>query len=169
MKHLLTLSLILFALAARPCAQTTGVPFVNDLQIRLPPTYVPQGSGTTSCTNLGFTPGAPFVAAFDTNAVGSTAAILLFDFVGCNSPGFPFFPAQPATCAGPVAGGTNVWYALSFSPLPVPMAGITSTTGMTRWNVNVPAGPGFVWVQAVLIDPCSSLTFKFSQAIGFSW
>ena len=158
---------------SQPCAQTTGVPLVNDLRILLPPTYVPAGSGTTSCgpgTNQGFIPGAPFVVAYDVNAVGSTGAILLLDFFNpCSSPGFPFFPAQLPTCAGPVTGGTNLWYALGFTPVPVPVPGITGTTGITRWNFNVPLGPGTVWAQCVILDACSSLSFKFSQALGFSW
>jgi hypothetical protein len=176
MKALLTVSLTLLSLSlgSRLGAQaTTGVPFVNDLRVLLPPTYLPQGSGATSCTpasNLGFIPGAPFVVAYDLSTTTATGAILLLDFFNpCNSPGINFGPAQPVGCAGPVAGGTNLWFALSFSPMPVPVPGLTNSAGYTRWNFNVPPGPGQVWAQAFILDACSGTSFKFSQALGFSW
>lgn len=154
-------------------AQTTGVPFTNDLEISLPPLYIPQGSGVTSCTapsNMGFIPGAPFVVAYQSTSVSSTAAILLLDFfTPCQSPGFPFTPTATVACAGPIAGGTNLWYALGFSPFPVTVLGITNTTGRTRWNFNVPVGPGQCWAQVLFLDLCSPATFKFSQALGFNW
>ncbi|MCC6672661.1 MAG: hypothetical protein IT458_16470 [Planctomycetes bacterium] len=168
--HKFLLALVLSTAAAS--AQTTGVPFVNDLAIRLPPTYVPQGSGTTSCNNLGFVPGAPFPVFYDVTAVGSTAVVLMLGFVGCTPAGIPFLPSQPVGCAGPPAGTplTNLWFSVNFgggSPFPVP--GIMSSAGMARWNFTVPPGPASMWAQAVLLDPCSSWGFKFTQALGFSW
>lgn len=174
MKSLLPLVAGLALFAPTLVAQTTGVPAVNDLRVLLPPLYVPAGSGLTSCaagTNQGFIPGAPFVVAYELSAVTSTGAVLLLDFFNpCNSPGIPFFPVQAATCAGPVAGGTNLWYSLGFVPAPVPVFGVTNTTGVARWNFSVPAGPATVWAQAVILDACSTWGgLKFSQALGFSW
>lgn len=173
MLRVLSILFLSLLCASRTTAQTTGVPNVNDLQIRLPPLYVPTGSGTTSCgpgTNQGFIPGAPFPVAYETTSNTATAAVLLLDFFNpCSSPGFAFFPAQPVTCAGPIAGGTNVWYALGFAPVPVAVVGVTNALGYTRWNFNVPLGPGTVWAQCLFLDTCSSLNFKFSQALGFSW
>ncbi len=152
-------------------AQTTGVPGVNDLRMLLPPTYLPQGSGATSCNNLGFIPGAPFVAAYDLTVGTGTAAILLLDFVSCTPAGLGLSPSAAPACAGPLAGTplTNLWYSLNLTPAPIPVPGFINTTGMARWNFNIPAGPGFVWAQAFILDACSPWGFKFSQAHGFSW
>lgn len=172
MKPLLSL-LLAFLISAPALAQTTGVPFANDLEVLLPPLYIPQGSGVTSCTppsNMGFIPGAPFVVAYQSTSATATAAILLLDFFNpCQSPGFPFFPTSAVSCAGPVTGGTNLWYALGFSPFPVTVLGATNAAGFTRWNFNVPAGPAQVWTQVLFLDLCSPTTFKFSQALGFNW
>ncbi len=70
-------------LCAKIEAQTTGVFGVNDLRIYLPPAYLPQGGGLTSCapgTNMGFTPGAPFTMFYDLTAFTGTTAILMLDF-----------------------------------------------------------------------------------------
>lgn len=168
----LSLSLSLCVLASPLAAQTTGVPGANDLTVRLPPTYVPQGSGATSCNNLGFVPGAPFVVAYEVSASTATGAFLMLGFAGCTAAGLPFMPSATAACAGTPAGTplTNLWFSINFgggSPFAVP--GIMNSAGMARWNFNIPAGPGTMWAQAVLLDACSPTGFKFSQAHGFSW
>lgn len=152
-------------------AQTTGVPAVNDLTMMLPPSYSPVGSGTVSCSTF-VTTGASGtnVVAFNLDAPGATAAWLMVSPLGCIAQNFAFTPTATPACAGPPAGVplTNLWLSLGFGgPFPVLVPGIVNSTGMTRWNFSItwPIAP--IWVQCLMLDPCSPTTFKFSQAMGF--
>ena len=161
---------LLLLLPGHATAQTTGVPGVNDLEVRLPVAYVPQGSGATSCNNLGFYPGAPFPVFYDLSSGGFPNA-LLFGLAGCTSPGIPFLPAAAPGCAGPLAGAplTNIWLSLVVPPAPLAVPGNPNAAGISRWNFTVPAGPFTLWAQAIILDPCAPPGFKFSQAQGFSF
>lgn len=170
MKPLATVTALLLAIAALP-AQTTGVVGVNDLTMMLPPSYVPAGSGTVSCTTF-VTTGATGtnVVAFGLDAPGATAAFLLVSPLGCIPNYFPFMPSALPTCAGPAAGSplTNLWLSLvAGGPFPMAIPGVINSAGWTRWNFTLgwPIPP--LYFQGLLIDPCSPTLFKFSQAMGF--
>ena len=160
---------ISFSLAT---AQTTGVPNVNDLTVRLPPTFTPQGSGAMSCNLLPGTYGpTPFVAAYELSATPGMPTMLLLSLGTCTPAFFPF-PTGTVGCAGPLAGTppSNIWLSLvPIGPFPITVPGIPSTTGMTRWNFTIPGGAGTLWTQAMIFDPCAPWGFKFSQAQGFTW
>lgn len=152
-------------------AQTTGVVGVNNLQMLLPPAYVPTGGSTVSCSTFVTT------GATGANAVGfmldsptATSTFLLISPLGCVPTFFPFLPSAAATCAGPAAGAplTNLWLSLvAGGPFPLIVPGQINSAGFTRWNFNLtwPIAP--LYVQALMIDFCSPTTFKFSQAMGF--
>jgi hypothetical protein len=161
---------LLLGAAALP-AQTTGVVGVNDLTMILPPVYIPVGSGTVSCSTF-VTTGAvgTNVVAFALDAPTATTSLLLVSPISCVPQFFPFLPTAPAACAGPAAGTpvTNLWLSLGVGgPFPLPIPGITSPAGITRWNFNItwPIPP--LWFQGFMLDACSPTTFKFSQAMGF--
>lgn len=163
-----TLATVL-ALAAP--AQTTGVPGVNNLQMMLPPSYVPAGGSTVSCTTF-VTTGATGlnVVAFQLDAPTATAVVLLISPLGCTQQYFPFLPSAAAGCAGPPAGTplTNLWLSLvAGGPWPLAIPTISPPPGPFRWNFNLswPIPP--VWIQGLMLDPCAPPGLKFSQAMGF--
>lgn len=163
--------LILFSGLAN--AQTTGVPFVNDLLVRLPPTFLAQGSATTSCNFVGFAAAVPpYVVAYELSAPTATATFLALGAGGCTATLLPFGPpAAPITCAGPLAGSplTNLWFSINFAgPWPIFVAGVPNSAGITRWNFTIPSVPTQpIWAQGVMLDTCSPFGVKFSQALGF--
>ena len=165
---LATASLLLgFALPA----QTTGVVGVNDLQMLLPPTYVPTGSGTVSCSTF-VTTGAVGTnsVGFLLNAPGATSVWLLVSPLGCVPNYFPFLPSATAGCAGPPAGTplTNLWLSLvAGGPWPFAIPGQVVLGALSRWSFTLtwPIPP--LYFQGFMLDPCSPTTFKFSQAMGF--
>lgn len=166
---LATAALVLCGFAA---AQTTGVVGANDLAVRIPPTYVPMGSGTTSCNFVGLAVATPpYVVAYDTAAPSATAVFLALGMGGCTPNLLPFTPTATPACAGPLAGApfTNLWFSINFSgPWPIFVPGILGTTGMARWNFTIPSAPSApIWAQAIYLDTCSPTGFKFSQALGF--
>ncbi len=159
---------LLFA-AAPLSAQTTGVPGINNLQMMLPPGYLPTGGSTVSCSTF-VTTGATGtnVVAFQLDAVGATGAMLLVSPLGCNPTYWPFFPTAAPACAGPLGGPTNLWLSLvAGGPFPIMIAGQINSAGMARWNFNLtwPIPP--LYFQGLMIDLCSPTGFKFSQAMGF--
>lgn len=173
---ILTRSVALLLLATSALgAQTTGVPFVNDLQMRLPPTYVPVGSGTVSCSTFVSTgaTGTNTVAFDITHSATVTAASLCITVLGCTPCGFPFAPGATAACAGPngtCTPLTNLWLSLNIGgPWPICAPGLVNPTGMVRWNFPLTWPIPNIHVQAAMLDPCSvPWGFKFSQAMGFN-
>lgn len=165
-------TLACFAFCAALSAQTTGVAGVNDLDVRLPPSYVPLGNGTTSCNFVGLAVAvAPYTIAYDLLSPGASATFLALGMGGCTPALLPFTPTATPACAGPLAGTpfTNLWFSINFSgPWPIFVPGILSTTGMSRWNFTIPSAPTQpIWAQGIMLDTCSPTGFKFSQAIGF--
>ena len=161
---------LLLAAATLP-AQTTGVPGVNNLQMMLPPGYVPAGGSTVSCSTF-VTTGAvgTNVVAFSLDCPTATAAVLLVSPLGCVPNFFPFLPTSGPACAGPAAGAplTNLWLSLVVGgPWPVPIFGQINSAGQARWNFNLtwPIPP--LYFQGFMLDTCSPTGFKFSQAMGF--
>ena len=170
----LALKLVSAACALATClaAQTTGVVGVNDLDIRLPPTFAPLGNGTTSCTFVGVASGTtPYSIFYDYIAPGATATTLALGMGGCTPALFPFLPAAGLACAGPLAGSplTNIWFSINISgPWPIFVPGNLASNGSTRWNFSLPSNPSQpIWAQAIALDLCSPTGFKFSQALGF--
>lgn len=152
-------------------AQTTGTP-ANNLDVRLPPTYVPLGASTTSCNFVGLAVATPpYTIAYDAIAPGATNVFLALGMGGCTPAGLPFLPTAAPACAGPLAGAplTNLWFSLNFSgPWPIFVAGAINSAGMARWNFTIPSAPTQpIWAQAIFFDTCSPTGFKFSQALGF--
>ncbi|MBK9129607.1 MAG: hypothetical protein IPM13_17745 [Phycisphaerales bacterium] len=164
-----TTSLLLTA--ATLSAQTTGVVGVNNLEMMLPPGYLPVGGATVSCSTF-VTTGAvgTNVVAFSLQCPGATSAALLISPLGCNPTYFPFLPTAGVGCAGPAAGAplTNLWLSLvAGGPWPLAIFGPVNAAGQARWNFNLtwPIAP--LYVQGLMVDACSPTGFKFSQAMGF--
>ena len=163
-------------LAGAPVAQTTGVPFVNNLTVTTS-AWTAQGGGQTSCFMV--TPNAaypPGVVNYALSIPPGTSAVLGLSIGpgGCVSQFLPFLPPASVGCAGPLAGtpSTNLWWSLPFLssgfPIFIPMA--VNTAGVMASTVPIGIlGPQILWAQAVIVDPCAPSGFKFSQAIGFAW
>jgi len=163
---------LLFATTAL-VAQTTGVAGVNDLTMLLPPTYLPVGNGTTSCSTFVTTgaTGVNTVAFSLSHSPSTTAAVLLISPLGCIPQNIWWLPVQTPACAGPAAGtpNTNLWLSLVIGGgWPISAPGIVNTTNMVRWNFPLTWPIPSIYVQAVMLDTCSTTTFKFSQAMGFN-
>ncbi len=170
MNNLTKLAASVLFTAITLAAQTTGVVGVNDLTMKLPPSYVSTGSGTVSCSTF-VTTGAvgPNPVFFSVDAPTATAAFLFVSPLGCIPAYVPFLPAAPVGCAGPLAGTplTNLWYSLVVGgPFPILLPSVPGTIGYWTFNLTWPIPP--LYVQAVMIDTCSPTTFKFSQAMGFN-
>lgn len=146
-------------------AQTTGVVGINNLQMLLPPAYVPTGGSTVSCSTF-VTTGAAGTnsVGFFVDAPAATATILLISPLGCVPNFFPFLPTSTAACGGPLAGAplTNLWLSVvAGGPWPI------FVLGQRRWSFNLtwPIPP--IYIQCLLLNPCSPTSFTFSQAMGF--
>lgn len=161
------------AATASLSAQTTGVPFVNDLTMILPPAYVPTGSGTVSCATSVTTgaTGTNVVAFSLSHSPSTTAAWLLISPLGCVPQYLPFMPAAAPACAGPLAGTplTNVWLSLvAGGGWPISAPGIVNSSNIVRWNFPLTWPIPSISVQGLMLDSCAPLSFKFSQAMTFN-
>jgi hypothetical protein len=166
-------ALVLLSVSGALLAQTTGVAGVNDLTMWLPPAYAPTGNGTVSCSTFVSTgaTGTNTVAISLSHSPSTTAAVLLISPLGCVPQNLPFLPVQAAACAGPSAGtpNTNLWLSLVIGGgWPISAPGIVNPSNMVRWNFPLTWPIPSIYVQAVMLDTCSTLTFKFSQAMGFN-
>ena len=151
--------------------QTTGVPSVNNLVMFLPPAYTATGGATVSCSTF-VTTGATGANAvgFMLDSPGATVTFLLLSPLGCIPAYFPWTPSAALACAGPPAGSplTNLWLSVvAGGPFPIAVAGQINSAGFTRWNFNLTWAIPPIYVQGLMIDPCSPTGFKFSQAMGF--
>lgn len=154
-------------------AQTVGAPFVNDLEVLMPPTLTfPAGSGATSCsfnaglhspTNAGI---LQYRVSANPTAVASVVFLTFCPPCGGTST-VNFGSTVPVPCGGGNAGGcpggpatANLCWALNLTPgCWVSAFMISAGSGFFHIRIPIPPStpfPGTLWAQAVILDPCSS-------------
>ncbi|HEX6810247.1 MAG TPA: hypothetical protein VF384_01375 [Planctomycetota bacterium] len=170
MRHLL--SSFAACLAVGPlCAQTTGVPGINDLTVNA------LGSGATSCVPLCFPNGGVTLTLSITAPLGAIG-LLLFNFCPCQTcalmgPTNACLPPIPLTACGP----SNQSLDLDMSPpcgIPIIMTVVPSTAGTYTLSMPIPPllGPpcavATLSVQAVMFNGCGLGLFAVPGPLVFT-
>ena len=147
-----SLALTLVACLVSPAAaQTTGIPFFNDLTIN------GSVSGSTSCTFLPFTTPNVLNFAVSTSGPGNNVFIL-----------FSAGPCTPASVPLPTCQGTTFDLSPAF-PLVVGFAGPTGGGGFFTAPLTLPALPPLRFAtQAIIQDPSCGGLLLFTQAYQIS-
>ncbi len=178
-------SFLLAALLLAPVAsaQTIGAPFLNDIEVLMPPTLpLPAGSGSTSCAfNAGLH--SPFNAGILQYRVSSSATslacvVFLSWCPPCGGPNtINLGSTTPVACGGGNAGACPFGPANANLCWQISLAGGCSVNafminaGAGFYHIRIPIPPttpfGFtLWAQGLILDPCSTGNFHMTPAIG---